>query len=152
MARKKGPRGYQTKKSAGELFGECQELLAQFGAESVHANYEDGEPVEIAFVLKTTSGTVPYRFAPDIEGVRRRLDSGPSGRASAEAVAWFQTRQMLEALLELNESGLASTTTLLAGMAVTETGQTVGQMIEERPGDLLQGGTLLIGSGGSAPA
>lgn len=148
MARKKGPRGYETSKSPAKLFGECQELLADFGAESVHAKYEDGTPVAIGFVLKTPNGTVPYRLEPDIEGVRRRMQESRSGKAGPGAVAWFQTRQLLEALLEFNESGLASVTHLLAGMAISETGQTIGGLIEDRPGDLLRGETLLLEPGG----
>lgn len=150
MGRTKGPRGYETSKSANELAGQCQGLLADFGADSVHMKLENGTPVGIGFVIATPNGKIPFRLMPDIEGVRRRLEeSSRSGQASPEATAWFQVKQYLEALLELNESGMASATELLGGMAVTETGATVAEMIEERPGDLLQGGTLMLGPGQS---
>lgn len=148
MGRTKAPRGYTTSKSANELAGQCQGLLADFGADSVHMKLEEGSPIGIGFVIPTPNGKVPFRIMPDLEGVRRRLDEASrSGQASPAAVAWFQVHQYLEALLELNESGMASAVELLGGMAVTETGATVAQMIEERPGDLLRGSDLMLEPG-----
>lgn len=144
--KKKGPRGYRSGKSPRELAGECQELLADFGADSVHVRFEDGEPAELAFVLDTPeAGKIPFRFEPDVEGVRRRLEDGPSVKRGPETVAWFQTKQLLEATLEFNANGLASVTRLLAGMAVGSDGKSVGDLLAERPEALLSDDRRLLG-------
>lgn len=151
MARTKGPRFYTTSKKAAHFTRKTLELLGEFGAKSVHAEYQDGEVSAIAFVLETAAGDVAFRMRPNIPGIRRRLqEDGVAGRPKhgAEAVAWAQLHALIELQCEAVESELVTVAEAFAGWALTSTGRTVAQMIEERAGELMPGETMLLTGGG----
>lgn len=151
MARTKGPRFYTTDRKASEFARETLELLGEFGAKSVHAEYTDGDVSAIAFVLETGRGDVAFRMRPNVPGVRRRLqEDGVASRPKhgAEAVAWAQLKTMVEMQCEAVESELVTVAEAFAGWALTSGGRTVAEMIEERAGELLPGETMLLTGGG----
>lgn len=142
--RTKGPRFYTTSKSGAQFVSEIMSLLMEFGAESFHVQNVDGKVSAIAF----QAGGVAYQVAPNVDGVRRRLeDVGRSYVEKAEAVAWAQLRAWVELQLEMIESGVVTAPEAFGGFALTSGGRTVAAMIQERRGELLPGESRLLPSG-----
>lgn len=142
--RKKGPRYYQVTKTAAQSVASIMTLLAEFGAESFHVQQKDGQATAIAFV---TRGVV-FQLTPQLEGLRARMKkAGVSARINAEAVAWAQIRNWVELQLELIENGVLSPTQAFGGYALTSTGRTVADMLDERHGELMPGESRLLPPG-----
>jgi hypothetical protein len=142
--RTQGPRFYTTSKTPKQLLGEMISLLSEYGADSIHIQQKLKEPFAIAFLI----AGVPYQLTPSVEGVAKRLgEMGARAKASPEAIAWAQSRALLELQLEAIENGIAPAETILGGYALTSTGRTVGDMIAERKGELMPGESLLLPKG-----
>lgn len=146
MARKKGPRFYQTGQSPAKSIAEIQHLLSDFGVASYHVQQEDGQPVALAWVVEMAGGMVPFRFRPNVEGLRERFDrTGVRGpRESVEAVAWRQAQELIELKLEIVESGAATLAQEFAGYVLTDGGRTVADVIQTGEGRLADGETPLL--------
>lgn len=142
---KGGPRYYSTKRSAAEFLGDIMKLLAEYGCGSYMVEQKDGAPAAVAFELDGLA----YKLRPNVEGIRRRLEEERIRNADARAVAWAQTRHLLELQLEAITSGAAKASDVLAGYVLTSSGRTVGEMVEERAEELLPGERLLLPRGSS---
>lgn len=129
MARKKGPKFYTTKVPASQSIAEIQELLAEFEVQSYHVFRA---PLAVGFVVDTAGGPTPFKVQPNIEGLRKRFNQPgtPSPRLNVEAVAWRQTREQIELMLEVVESGAFTFAEIFGGLALTSHGDTVGQAID----------------------
>ena len=139
----KAPRFYQVTQNAAHFVGEITKLLTEFGSRSFMVENEGGAPCAIAYQLDGLA----YRIRPDVDAMAERLARGPKGRAKPDAVAWAQARHLLELQLEAIETGAARASEVLGGYVLTESGRTVGDMIEERAEELMPGERLLLGSG-----
>lgn len=125
--RTKGPRYYTTKKSAADFMSEIMGLLSEYGCGSYMVEQANGEPSAVAFQW----GGLAYRIRPNTAG-------------SYKAVAWAQARHLLEMQLEAIESGAGKASEVLGGYVLTESGRTVGDMIEERSAELMPGERLML--------
>lgn len=139
MTRTKGPRFYATKRNADAFLREITTLLSEYGCGSYLVEQKDGAPSAIVF----ESGGLAYRIRPNVEAIAERLDEG-GFRSDPDAVAWAQARHLLELQLEAIESGAAKASEVLGGYVLTQSGRTVGDMIEERSSELLPGESLLL--------
>ena len=134
------PRFYDTKLNAAHFVGEITKLLTEYGSASFMVENEGGQPCAIAYQLEGLA----YRIRPDVDAMAERLTEGRKGRAGADAVAWAQASHLLELQLEAIETGAARASEVLGGYVLTETGRTVGDMIEERAEELMPGERLLL--------
>lgn len=107
------PRFYTTSKHPRETAYSIMGMLSKHGAEkaSMRWDREGGEmrPAGVEFTMKVPMGgqvrEVPVRLKPQVEGLRERLED-VSGASSAEAVAWKQLEQLVEAQLEAVANGV----------------------------------------------
>lgn len=146
MASKTPPRFYTSKKTAPDRVGEIMGLLAKYPAaiDSYHVLNEGGKVAAFAVSIQG----VGYRFQPQVEGVRRRMEEAGAIKppnASPEAVAWAQMYTLVEMQLEAVANGVASVEEVFGGWAIVGD-RTVGQMIRDRRGELMPGENLLLTS------
>ena len=138
------PRFYQVGSNAAHFVGQITQLLTEYGSGSFMVENEDGSPVGIAFQLDGLA----YRIRPDVQAMARRLhEARRKGKASPDAVAWAQARHLLEMQLEAIETGAAKVSEVLGGYVLTQSGRTIGEMIEERGEELMPGERLLLPGG-----
>lgn len=141
-----GPRFYSTKQSPSDFLGQIMSLLSEYGCDSYMVEQKAGKPEAVAFQWDGLA----YRIRPNVAGIAERLEEAGKGRVDPEAVAWAQARHLLEMQLEAIESGAGRASEVLGGYVLVETGRTVGDMIEERAGELLPGERLLLAPGGGS--
>ena len=140
------PRFYTVNRNSTHFVGQITQLLTEYGSGSFMIENEDGRPTAIAFQLNGLA----YRIRPDVGAMADRLaTSRRKGKAPADAVAWAQARHLLELQLEAIETGAARASEVLGGYVLTESGRTVGDMIEERTEELMPGERLLLPGGSS---
>ena len=140
------PRFYEVKHSSAHFVAEITQLLTEYGSGSFMVENVDGCPTAVAFQLDGLA----YRIRPDVAAMAERLTgSRRKGKAPADAVAWAQARHLLELQLEAIETGAARASEVLGGYVLTSSGRTVGDMIEERAGELMPGERLLLPGGSS---
>lgn len=148
------PRFYTTTVAAEKTAFEIASLLRKYGARDFHLSYdEDGEPDAVAFTMAVPNlGLVPVRFRPKIDGVARRLPKKGrrGGRKEldidqARRTAWRQVCTLIEMQLEAVENGVRAFHELfLSDIVVGETGQTVGERLEEGGVPLLLPGSATL--------
>lgn len=146
------PRFYTTTVPAAKRVGQLMELLGRHPdlIDSYHVINQGGQVSAFAVSIQG----VGYRFAPNIEGVRARMEEAlDKKRAEPLDVAWAQLYTLLEMQLEAIASGVAEVEDVFGGWALTSGGHTVGDMIRERRGELMPGEhPLLTASTGGAHA
>lgn len=140
--RTQGPRYYTTKKRPSDFMSEIMGLLSEYDCGSYMVEQEGGEPSAVAFQLNGLA----YRIRPNVDGIRERFEADdirPPAHGY-KAVAWAQARHLLEMQLEAIESGAGRASEVLGGYVLTESGRTVGDMIEERTEELMPGERLML--------
>jgi len=146
MARGRGPRFYTTTITAQARLNTMMELLAEHGAGTYMVQRGEHGPDSVAFQMDGLA----YRIRPDVDGLARRVEEGGerirSGTTPA-MVAWAQAAHLLELQLEAIASGAGKASEVLGGYVLTEQGRTVGDMLEERQGELMPGEQLLLPRG-----
>lgn len=145
------PRFYTTSKHPREIAYSIMGMLSKHGAEKAQMKWnrgEDGEmqPAGVDFTMEVPMGgalrEVPVRLKPQVEGLRERLD-GISGASSAEAVAWKQLEQLVEAQLEAAANGVRAFHEVFMSDILVEaevggeiTMATMGELMERSQGGL----------------
>ena len=137
------PRFYGTGRSAANFVADITTLLTEYGSGSFMVENQNGQPTAIAFQLDGLAS----RIRPDVGAMAERLVLKRKGNANPYAVAWAQARHLLELQLEAIETGAARASEVLGGYVLTESGRTVGDMIEERAEELMPGERLLLPAG-----
>lgn len=124
------PVNYTTTIAASKTVGEMQALLAKNGATGVSIEYESGEPVALAFRLRTPHGDRHFRLPVDIAAMHSLLRRTTSGRLAekeqAQRVAWRVVKDWLAAQLALVAANMASVDqVMLPYLVVNPSGQTL---------------------------
>ena len=141
---------YSTTVAVHRSVNEIQQLLAANGAVSVMTDYRDGAPANISFVMLIANQPVSFRLTANEAGVLRAMQADPkvpkSYRTEVQAlkVAWRILRDWVRAQLAIIEAGIVTLPQVMLPYAVTGTGQTVFERLEEAGPALLQlesGGT-----------
>ncbi len=134
------PRFYTASGTPGTYVGKITALLTEFGCASFMVENRKGVPWAVAFELEGLA----YRVRPDVEPMRTRLEGTRGKTATPETVAWAQAAALLELQLEAIETGVARASDVLGGYVLTASGQSLGDLIEERAAELLPGSRLLL--------
>ncbi len=134
---------YTTKISPEKTVAEIQGRLVKNGARQVHFNYdEQGYLIGLSFGMEINSVQTFFCITPDIDGVlavlkKQRVQNNFLSREHATRVAWRIEKDWVEAQLAKIEAGLAKPLQLLLPYAVTKSGATFYQMIQEGGGQKL---------------
>lgn len=153
------PRFYSTGKHPRETAYSIMGMLSKHGAEKAQMQWNRGDdgqmqPAGVEFTMKAPVGDeireVPVRLKPQVEGLRERLEKVSGSTASAEAVAWKQLEQLVEAQLEAAANGVRAfhevfMSDILVEAEVGGTFQavTMGELMERSQGGLPGGVRLL---------
>lgn len=128
-------------KTAGEIMG----LLAMKGAQSIMIDYKSGEPVALSFKITVNGQEVGFRLPCNVEGAfkaMRRMNIPPryANEDQAKRTAWRIVKTWVEAQMALVECGQAEMAEVFLPYAITGTGQTLFQRIQQNPARLLATG------------
>lgn len=129
-------------KTAGEIMG----LLAMKGAQSIMIDYRDGEPVGLAFRITVNAREIAFKLPCNVEGAHRamaRMNIAPryQNKDQARRTAWRIVKNWVEAQMAIIDCGQAEMAEVFLPYAITETGQTLFQRIQENPNRLLGSGS-----------
>lgn len=101
---------YTTTIPAHRTVGEIQTMLARHGARSISVGYGDkGQPIALAFDLRTPAGTAAYRLPCRAEAVHLLLRNEERRYRTTEHannVAWRIVKDWTEAQLAIIEAGM----------------------------------------------
>lgn len=94
-----------------------------YGRPQINTDYQDGKATAITFVIRVGENLVPFRLAPQIQGVAQKL---PNKRdiVRAERVAWRILLRWVEAQLAMVESLQAEMGQVFLPYAVDKEGET----------------------------
>ena len=133
-----------TKVAAAKSVTEIQQMLAEAGSTSVLVDYDDGIPSAVAFQLPVRGQLVSYRLPATADGMLAAMKADTAvprhlcKPEHAQKVAWRCVKDWIRAQLALVEAGQARLAEVMLPYAVTNTGRTLYQELEERGPGLLQ--------------
>ena len=125
---------YTTTVPALKSIGEIQGILVAHGAKHILMDYEDGEPVGIAFVAPTPNGDIPFRLPANIDRVQAVLNKQRVRRQVsielASRVAWRILKDWVRAQMAILETEMVSIDQIfLPYMQVGEQGKTLYEVM-----------------------
>jgi hypothetical protein len=138
---------YTTKIPAARTAGEVQTILAQAGASGVAMQFDDGEPVAVAFTVMTQFGLREFSLPVDWQGVQRvlrRQKVQPSFQTEehAKRVAWRIAKDWMTAQLAIIQTEMVTLDQVMLPYMRMDTGVTVFEQY--------RGEQRLLGSGKDA--
>jgi hypothetical protein len=103
---------YSTTVTALKSIGEIQNILVYHGAKHILIDYENGEPVGLAFIVATPYGDTPFRLPANIEKVEAVLNKqrvrSKAGRELAARVAWRILKDWVRAQMAIEETEMVT--------------------------------------------
>lgn len=120
---------YTTSVEAGRTVGEIVSLLVQKKALSINTDYENGRASSLTFVIRVGDNLIPFRMAPNVQGVARKLPN-PRDIDRAERVAWRILLRWVEAQMAMVESTQAEMGQVFLPYAVKPSGETLWQAFQ----------------------
>jgi len=138
---------YTTTVSIDRSINEIQQRLGKAGANAILIEYDAGEPNAVSFAIELGSSPVHFRLPAKPEGVHHalagtRVEPRYRTEEHAKKVAWRIVRDWVRAQLALVEAEQATLAEAMLPYAITNTGRTLYEELEQRPGAL-----LALGSG-----
>lgn len=121
-------KNYSTKVPASKTVGEIQALLSKHGAYRVSIDYgEGGSVLSLSFALKDASGTHAFRLPARTEAVQKLLRKQriKCTDAHAEAVAWRNIKDWIDAQIALIETGQVSAAEVMLPYMLDDSGRTL---------------------------
>lgn len=139
---------YTTKIESTKTIGEIQEILVRQGARKIEMDYDkDGNPISIFFTVEITPGNrVRFKLFCNHESVMKVMERDKKiprsmiTKAQALRVSWRIQKDWVEAQMAIIEAELVSLVQVYLPYAVTNTGDTVFEMVTKKP-------ELLLGDG-----
>jgi hypothetical protein len=103
---------YTTTVTALKSIGEIQGMLVAHGAKHILIDYENGEPVGLAFIIATPYGDVPFSLPANINRVQAVLNKqrvrSKTNKETASRVAWRILKDWIRAQMAILETGMVS--------------------------------------------
>lgn len=125
---------YSTTVTALKSIGEIQGILVAHGAKRILMDYENEEPVGLAFIVATSYGEVPFRIPVNVDRVRAVLNKqrvrSTVGQEFASRVAWRILKDWVRAQMAILETEMVSIDQIfLPYMEVGEKGKTLYELM-----------------------
>ena len=125
---------YSTTVTAMKSIGEIQGILVAHGANHILMDYENGEPIGLAFIVTTTYGEVPFRLPANIDKVQAVLNKQrvrtEVSRELASRVAWRILKDWVRAQMAILETEMVTIDQIfLPYMQVGEKGKTLYEVM-----------------------
>jgi len=131
-------------KTAGEIIG----ILATNGAQSVMIDYQDGEPVGLAFQIGINGRNIGFRLPCNIQGafdaMKRDHQIPPRYKnlLQAKRTAWRILKTFVEVQIALIKCGQVEMAEAFFAYMIVSPRQTLFQAFKENPARMLSAGTL----------
>lgn len=125
---------YSTTVTALKSIGEIQSMLVAHGATHILMDYDQGEPVGLAFIVATSYGEVPFRLPANIDRVQAVLNKQrvrtTVSRELAFRVAWRILKDWVRAQMAILETEMVSIDQIfLPYMQAGEKGKTLYEVM-----------------------
>jgi len=125
---------YSTTVPALKSLGEIQGILVAHGAKHILMDYDQGEPIGIAFIAATTHGDIPFRLPANIDRVQAVLNKqrvrSQVSREFATRVAWRILKDWARAQMAILETEMVTIDQVfLPYMQVGEKGKTLYEVM-----------------------
>lgn len=125
---------YSTTVTAMKSIGEIQGILVAHGAKHILIDYDQGEPIGVAFITATPYGDTPFRLPANINKVQAVLNKqrvrSQVGREFASRVAWRILKDWVRAQIAILESEMVSIDQIfLPYMEVGDKGKTLYEVM-----------------------
>lgn len=103
---------YSTTVTAMKSIGEIQGMLVAHGAKSIWIDYDQGEPVGLAFIIATAYGDTPFKLPASIDRVQAVLNKQrvrtQVSKEFASRVAWRILKDWIRAQTAILETEMVS--------------------------------------------
>jgi hypothetical protein len=103
---------YTTTVTARKSIGEIQGMLVDHGAKHILIDYENEEPVGLAFMIATPYGDTGFRLPANIDAVQKVLDRqrvrSHVDRQMAARVAWRILKDWIRAQIAILETEMVT--------------------------------------------
>jgi hypothetical protein len=103
---------YSTTVTALKSIGEIQGILVAHGAKHILIDYDQGEPVGLAFIIATPYGDTPFKLPASIGRVQAVLNKqrirSQVGKELASRVAWRILKDWIRAQTAILETEMVS--------------------------------------------
>jgi hypothetical protein len=129
---------YTTTVPAAKSIGEIQKMLVAHGARQILLDYDQAEPVGMAFIVATRFGDVPFRLPANIDRVQAVLNKqrvrSQVSLEQATRVAWRILKDWVRAQMAILETEMVSIDQVfLPYMQAGEKGKTLYEvMVDHR--------------------
>ena len=125
---------YSTTVTALKSIGEIQRILVAHGATRILMDYENREPVGVAFIAATRYGDVPFRLPAAIDRVQAVLNKqhvrSEVSREFASRVAWRILKDWIRAQMAILEAEMVTIDQIfLPYMQVGDRGKTLYEVM-----------------------
>ncbi len=137
-------KNFTTSIDSFKTISEIQQLLAKRGAQQISiTNDNDGNPVGLAFSMLWDKIPVNYMLPCNFKGILRAMQNDRKvTRANCTVeqslrVGWRIIKDWVSAQLAIIEAEAATAAQVFLPYAVTNTGQTVYEMVEDKKNNLL---------------
>jgi len=137
---------YSTTVTTLKSIGEIQGILVAHGAKHILIDYDNGEPVGLAFIIATPYGDTPFRLPASIDKVQAVLNKQrvrtQVSRELASRVAWRILKDWVRAQTAILDTEMVSVDQIfLPYMQVGEGGKTLYDVMADHHLQLPMKGT-----------
>ena len=137
---------YSTTVTALKSIGEIQGMLVAHGAKHILMDYDNGEPVGLAFVIATAYGDTPFKLPANIDRVQAVLNKQrvrtQVSKEFASRVAWRILKDWVRAQMAILETEMVSVDQIfLPYMQVGKEGKILYEVMLDHRLQLPGGGT-----------
>jgi hypothetical protein len=134
---------YTTTVTAMKSIGEIQGILVAHGAKHILMDYDEGEPIGIAFISNTAYGDIPFRLPANIDKVQSILNKQrvrtTVSRELAARVAWRILKDWVRAQMAILETEMVTIDQVFLPYMETGKGKTLYEVMLEHHLQLPQG-------------
>lgn len=127
---------YTTSIDCEKSISEIQKCLVKHGANKIVTDYKNGSPSAVTFCLTINERLVGYILPANYSGVLkamkndRKVPNSKCTEEQAQRVAWRIVKDWVEAQMAIVEAQLADMAEVFLPYAVTKTGETMYQYIQ----------------------
>jgi hypothetical protein len=126
---------YTTTVTALKSIGEIQGILVGHGAKHILVDYEEEEPVGLAFMIPTPYGDTGFRLPANIDAVQKVLNRqrvrSSVDRQMAARVAWRILKDWVRAQVAILETEMVTIDQVFLPYMETKDGKTLYQVMRD---------------------
>jgi hypothetical protein len=136
-----------TKIQTAQTVADIQKVLGLYGASAIRIDYEDGEVSAVSFLIRTSSGEIPFKLPCRWQSIfdhlqkkrkMHRSQKEDEDRAQAKRVAWRQVLRWIEAQFALVDTGMVQTVEVFMSYIQGNNGKTLFEHYQDNGFKMLE--------------